>query len=310
MPKVALVVGFGSVGRRHTANLTKLGFQVCVVSQQKGLPFHSFSSLTRALEERRHVDVAVICSPTNEHIEQLKVLYALKIPTLIEKPLSHSAASVGKLAKCTDPNYRVGYLMRYHPVIKEVARLLPACGVIAMASFRFGQYLPLWRPEVDYRQSYSAASERGGGVLLDSSHEIDLILYLLGRPEKVQGVSRKISSLEISSEDYGSARFEMANGGVVDLHLNYIQRIPERVCSIDGEAGSIYANLLSGEITFTSKGETNCQKLVINRSEIFVEELQEFLFSRDSCLLPTIKEGSQVVDLVEAIKGGEEVKLS
>ena len=302
--KYGLVVGGGSAGRRHAENLNDLGLDVLMVSHQKGLPFPSFSSLEEALKNGPKYDVGVICSSTSMHEPHFEILYSSNIPTLVEKPFCHSVQSAQKWETCVDSDHRVAYLLRYHPVVKEVIRLLPQCGRVFMASFRFGQYLPFWRPSRDYRDTYSAKKELGGGVVLDSSHEIDLILYLLGRPERIYGIARKISPLEISSEDYGAARFEMKNGALVDLNLNYIQRIPERVLTIDGETGGIYANLLTGEVSFQDNGEISRLKVDIDREAIFREELRSFLFSRAECVLPTVSEACEVVKISEAIKYG------
>ena len=299
-----LVIGGGSAGRRHAENLNDLGLDVLMVSHQKDLAFPSFSSLEEALKSGPKYDVAVICSPTCMHEPHFETLYPLSIPTLVEKPFCDSLQSARKWEECVDSNHRVAYLLRYHPVVKEVIRLLPKCGEVFLASFRFGQYLPFWRPGRDYRDTYSAKKELGGGVILDSSHEIDLITYLLGKPKKIFGTARKISPLEISSEDYGAARFEMKNGALVDLNLNYIQRIPERVLTIDGETGGIYANLLTGEVSFQNNGEISRLEVDIDRGAIFREELRSFLFSRAECVLPTVSEACEVVKIAEAIKYG------
>ena len=57
-----------------------------------------------------------------------------------------------------------------------------AAGSVGSSSVRlwFGSWLPDWRPAVDYRPTYSARAELGGGVLLDAIHELDMLVWLLG----------------------------------------------------------------------------------------------------------------------------------
>ena len=50
------------------------------------------------------------------------------------------------------------------------------------ADFYCGSWLPTWREGKEYSQTVSANSDRGGGVLLELIHEIDLAHYLIGAP--------------------------------------------------------------------------------------------------------------------------------
>ena len=78
-------------------------------------------------------------------------------------------------------------------------------------------YLPDWRPGQDYRKTYSAHKDLGGGVSIDLIHEWDYLTYLFGWPKKVHSFIGKKSNLEIDSDDYAIyiAEFEKM---IAELH--------------------------------------------------------------------------------------------
>jgi predicted dehydrogenase len=102
-----------------------------------------------------------------------------------------------------------------------------------------GHWLPDWRPERDYRTSYSADRERGGGAILDLIHEIDQVRWLLGEFDVVQAIAGKYSSLEITSEDAACVLLGRKNGPVVSVSLDYVSRRRVRRYEIIGEKGNL-----------------------------------------------------------------------
>ena len=188
--KKVLIVGFGSAGKRHASNAVLLGYQVVIVTFINQSKFPCYSSLEQAIikEEPQY---AIIASPTYRHVSELKICRSYNIPCLVEKPLSTTEVNLNLKDNDspTDTRYFVAYLMRYHPLVKKLKLDLPSIGRLYDANLSSGQYLPWWRPDSDYRKCYSAFAEQGGGVLLDSSHEIDLINYLFGDVSALTAVS-------------------------------------------------------------------------------------------------------------------------
>ena len=66
--------------------------------------------------------------------------------------------------------YYVACPLRYNAVIQYIKDNIDLQDVISVRSIS-SSYLPDWRPGVDYRKTYSAKKELGGGVSIDLIHE-------------------------------------------------------------------------------------------------------------------------------------------
>jgi len=90
----ALVVGFGSIGKRHANNLLKIpNMEVIICTNQKDSPyfkrkFKIVNSIAQGIEEKP--DFAIIANVTSEHINTAIKLAKRGIDLFIEKPLSNS----------------------------------------------------------------------------------------------------------------------------------------------------------------------------------------------------------------------------
>jgi predicted dehydrogenase len=148
----------------------------------------------------------------------------------------------------------IGFNLRNHPCLQRVKMLLDQgeIGRVVGARLQFGQYLPDWHPWEDYRRGYSANRRLGGGVILDRVHELDYIRWLLGEVRDVTCVAGKLSSLEIDTEDYAEILLRCVSGAVVEVHLDYIQRVYSSSCQIIGEGGTILWDYLARSVRWFS----------------------------------------------------------
>ena len=218
-PPVA-VLGCGSIGNRHLRNLSALGCTGLVafdpdpqvgatVARESGIPV---TSSIDEVWEWSHA-IALIAAPTNHHIELALAAAQTGCHLFIEKPLSHTLENLSPIVEEVERRglvSMVGCNMRFHPGPSQVKWWLNdgIIGKIMSARIQTGSYLPGWRPQQDYRTSYSASQEWGGAVL-DCIHEIDLALWLLGDGTVTAAVTRPASSLELKtdglSETFGNA---------------------------------------------------------------------------------------------------------
>jgi predicted dehydrogenase len=274
------------------ANLRRVGIQqlaVCdpdparlspVVSELEVEPFADFSV---ALATKKP-DLVFVCTPPIFHVVQALAAVKAGAHVFIEKPLSDCLQGVEELAAEADARDRtvqVGYNLRFHPGIRKLKDLVDkgTLGRILWAQVEAGQYLPDWRPWQDYRQSYTARKELGGGILLDGSHELDYITWLLGTPVEVMSMTAKVSALDVNVEDCASVLLRFASGCQADVHLDFVQRSYSRRCKLAGEKGTAVWDFTSREVKLFS-AETGLWQIFsydFEPNQMYISEVEDFL---------------------------------
>jgi predicted dehydrogenase len=248
-----LVVGFGSIGSRHAHILKDLNFEVTVITKQNIDIFKSFDSIQDAFESEKF-DYVVIANKTCEHYQTLNSLkeYAYQGKVLVEKPLFDKTQSEQELSflECY-----VGYNLRFHPLIMKLHDLLHNETIVSCQTY-VGQYLPQWRPQSDYRKSYSAHKNEGGGVLLDLSHELDYLSFIFGSWKRLTALGGHLSKLEIDSEDVVSILMETEKCPILCLEMNYLDRVAKRQIIVNTNEKNIHVDLIKGTINVNGKVES------------------------------------------------------
>jgi predicted dehydrogenase len=314
----ALVVGGGSIGRRHLANLKLCGVtELAVVEPQSDrvadLMSESakvFSSLSQGLEWSP--DLALVATPTHLHLSQAKEIVQAGVPVFIEKPLSDSDAGITELISLIGNNKlptMVGCNMRFHPGPAKIKQLLleGAIGRVYFSRIHTGSYLPEWRKGQDYRQSYSAKLSQGGGCLLDCIHEIDLASWYQGSISEVFCRAAHVSNLEIDVEDVALLICEHRGGSLSQIELDYVQRNYDRGCHIVGEKGSLTWDFSNGTVTLQKVGsekQTFQQPSDWQLNQMYVDSLYHFLECIEAGTTPmnSVKEAAEVLRVVLAAK--------
>jgi len=315
----ALVVGCGSIGRRHATNLKSLGLQhfaFCDTNTEalehcrKGVEGELFSDYREALQNFRP-DFVLICTPPVCHVEQALAALRAGAHVFIEKPLSHESAGIQLLvseARRQNRNVQVGYNMRFHPGLQILKELIDTgkIGRVLWLNAEAGQYLPDWRPWQNYRESYSSRNELGGGIILDGSHELDYICWLLGRPTEVSCRAEHLSSLEVDVEDAAWIYLDFPERRRASLRLDFVQRAYCRTCKVVGETGTALWDFTSQEVRWYSSEDQAWHSVpyAFEVNDMYVAEMRHFLESLGSGTGPLVdvEQGRDVIRVVEAAK--------
>jgi glutamate-1-semialdehyde 2,1-aminomutase/spore coat polysaccharide biosynthesis protein SpsF len=315
----ALVVGCGSIGRRHARNLKSLGVQqlgLCDTSPEaleqcrNELHGEVFGDYGEALK-KFGPDVVLICTPPVYHVEEALAALHARAHVFIEKPLSHESSGIQALiaeARRRDRNVQIGYNMRFHPGLQILKEIIDSgkIGRVLWLSAEAGQYLPDWRPWQHYRESYSARQELGGGIILDGSHELDYICWLLGRPTEVTCRAEHLSSLDVDVEDSAWIYLSFPERRRAELHLDFVQRAYARTCKVVGETGTAVWDFSIQEVRWFSAGQTGWKSIpyVFEVNDMYVAEIAHFLESLGSRTGPMVdlEQGRDVIRVVEAAK--------
>ncbi len=319
-----LVIGCGSIGKRHIDNLLALHAGEILafdlrddrrreVASQFGV--RVVDHLDDAWDA--HPEVALVTAPTRQHVPLGLQAAEHGCHLFIEKPLSDQRDRVHQLLNTVQKGNLitlVGCNMRFHPGLMKVKKLVEdnAIGRVVAARVETGQYLPDWHPGEDYRQSYSAGTELGGGVILDGIHEIDYLRWLLGEVTTVACFAGKLSHLEIDTEDTAAILLRFDNQAIGEVHLDYVQRTYSRSCHLIGEEGTIRWDYNEGSVKWYS-AKSGQWKFFSNpkgweSNQMYVDELKHFLrcLAQKEQSILDVFEGARVLEVTLAAKASAE----
>lgn len=296
----ALLIGFGSIGKRHFNILSAIKriTSVHVVTKQNidRNDVLTFKELTD-VEKITDYDYFVIASETVKHYQQLKYLCskvsAKKI--VVEKPL------YDKCYEDFDCNNKVftAYNLRFHPVIEKLRHLIINEQVYYVNAI-CGQYLPSWRLDQDYRQSYSADVNQGGGVLRDLSHELDYLKWLFGDFDKINSINVKISDLDINSDDIFTAIAITKKKSIINFTVDYISKVPMRRLIVHTKNKTIEADIINNRIVIHDKNSI-MEVVDVNKENrnYSYTKMHESIINGEFENVCNFGEGKKIVDIID-----------
>jgi len=288
-----LVIGLGSIGRRHARNWARLGLGPLAVARQVGaaqpeplgVEVAEYHDVDDALERERP-DVVLVTNPTSLHVATACKALKAGAHVLVEKPMGDSLVGLSELletARARQRKLMVGYNLRVHPGLARLKALADgnAVGKIISARAECGEYLPDWHPWEDYRGAYSARRDLGGGAVLTFSHELDALCWLLGAPRRVTAMAGHFSSLDIDTDDVAEIVLEFECGAVGSVHVDYVRRPPRRCIEVVGEAGVLRwefeRNRLEEYRATTRQWRIEQGDTAFERNQMYLDELRQFV---------------------------------
>jgi len=189
--KHLIILGSGSIGKRHANNLLDMGCRVSLFdphvsrideAKRELDVIDVFQDINEALDKNNY-DGAVICSPTKFHVDQAIQLLSYKIPILMEKPLGIDVATSEALvtrATASGIAHGVNFIFASaHPATQiEQALARAELGEIKGAEAQL--HLPNWARRRYVEAPWLMESDQGGFVREVLSHFIYLTERLFG----------------------------------------------------------------------------------------------------------------------------------
>jgi predicted dehydrogenase len=317
-----LVIGCGSIGRRHMKNLLSLGQEVVatdVIPENRKAVEDAFKIKTAETLEAglaMKPDGVLVCTPPSTHLEIAE--YALKsgVHVFVEKPVSDSLKGIDKIGKLSEKKgkvVQVGYNLRFAPGLARLKDVLMSgeYGKALSARVIFAQYLPYWRPGTDYHKGYTGKKAHGGGIILEASHELDYICWLMGKPTNLSCFARKVSNLDVDTEDTAEILIDFEGGGVANIHLDFTRQDYTRGCEIECEKATLIWKLgwRSGRSTLEAKSfdKEHPEKLISemlldapwDTNEMYIDEMKTFIAAIEGkrSASPTLADGELALRL-------------
>lgn len=287
MKKIKIgIVGLGSIGIRHLKNLAavlderNIQYEMDAIRSNRGKPLSSevAALIKRSINVEEAVkesyDILFITNPTSMHFETLQKFSKDARAFFVEKPVFDTRdIDLGGLQLEKDKIVYVACPLRYTSVINYLKRNINVKDVFSVRIIS-SSYLPEWRPGIDYRHTYSAQKELGGGVSIDLIHEWDYLYYLFGEPEEVCSFKGKYSDLEINSDDLAVSMARYSDK-IAELHLDYFGRSPIREIQLFTADDIIIGDLINQEVSFMKSQKTIHFKE--QRNDYQQKEIETFL---------------------------------
>jgi predicted dehydrogenase len=323
-----LVAGLGAIGQRHARNLRAIcgdGLELLAYRRRRlshvvteslqrddtrhvetELGITAFEDLEAALAARP--EAVFVCTPSSSHLEIARRAADAGCHLFIEKPVSHTLDGLRELCDAVEARNLVavvGCQWRFHPGVRWLRDLIQTgtLGPLVRADIDYGEYLPDWHPYEDYRASYAARADLGGGVVLTQIHDYDLAWWLFGAPRTVTATGGHLSDLEIDVED--TVHAQLVCGTVpVAIRQSFASRPPRRTITVEGETGSVTLDLLNGRVSSHPRVASTGAFADFQRNQMFVDEVRHFL----SCVAGTetpsvpLSDGIAVLRVALAVK--------
>jgi predicted dehydrogenase len=283
-----LIIGGGSIGKRHIRNLKQLGFtEIACLKRAPDLDFEQEMGVRVLTDRQACIDFApdsvFICTPTSLHLEGIEIAQSCGAHIFMEKPLIHSRDLLDQ-AKAKMKDYThvffIGFMLRFHPLIQVIQDWVKSekLGKVWGARFEFGSYLPYWHPWEDHREGYAGRKDLGGGVINTITHELDLVLHLFGSPHQIRCSKMNLGKLGIDVEEIAEAHF-IYEDKLVSLHVDYLQKDYDRNIKIWFDEGVITWNWHENRVSIKQhKGESITVPLeAFDVNQLYLDEVKAFV---------------------------------
>ena len=253
-----LVAGLGKIAKVHIDALRALMPDSKVYALRSHRPSQEIDGVINIYgldDNTTKFDFAIIANPSGLHAETIENLLHLNIPLFIEKPLFTDLGDGKLLPKLEGVTTYVGCNLRFLDCVAFLRRYMQSHPDerVNEVNVYCGSYLPNYRGE-NYRCSFNALNELGGGVHLDLIHDIDYVCYIFGLPDEVVGIRRNVSSLGIDAPDFAAYHL-LYPRFTANVTLNYYSRQPKRIMEIVFENDVWTVDLRANTIT-DSRGAT------------------------------------------------------
>lgn len=251
--------GLGSIGQKHYQNLK-------IICKERDIPLEVSAYRSRKAEHETpsdirmiyntneiedNYDIAFITNPTALHLETLQMIKNKANYFFVEKPIFERTYDVAAFTENKEAYY-VAAPLRFKSIMTELKEFIEDKQVYNARAI-CSSYLPDWRKD-DYRKSYSADPNLGGGIELDCIHELDYVISLFGFPRETKAIYAKKSHLEIKSNDSAAYLLDYKDK-IVEVHLDYYGQFSQRKIEIITNDDFIVCDFLENSLSSKRTGE-------------------------------------------------------
>tara|TARA_Y100000590_G_scaffold464461_1_gene633971 strand:- start:4772 stop:5707 length:936 start_codon:yes stop_codon:yes gene_type:complete len=291
------MIGLGSIAKKQLIVLKKLEkkikiFKLRIKNKKKSINY------INNLNSKYNLKLAVVCSPTNTHLDYIDYLKKKKINYLVEKPVikdSQLNRLNKKKYKKTNITELVGYQLKFNKILLKIKKILALkkIGKIYNVKIYVNSFLPNWR-KAEFKKTLSLSKKKGGGVLLELSHEIDYMIWLFGKPRYLKATIDKNNVFKKNIDEKACIFFYYANK-TVQMDMSFNSRIEQRGIIINGSKGSLKGDIIKKKIIYTKSNKSN---LIFNSNQKNLDMLKDQM----SFFLNSVKKNKKANNIIQSLE--------
>ena len=268
--KLVLIIGKSKIALKHYLILKKIdsNFNFYFLDSNKKIWTYSnnnFLITKKNILINNNYFLVVICSPSNSHLNYIHKFINRSKFIFVEKPITNNLNSLIKFKKKISmlenyPKVLIGYNLRYSNSLIRFKKIILKnnFGKLLYVTSQVGMSLDLWR---DKSLKLAASDKKkGGGAILELSHELDYLNWIFGPIKYVSSTINKIKKFKINVEENYFAILKTNKNSIINLSVDMVRCDPKRFCEAVFEKGTVFLDIINGTVRINKNKKNTIYK--------------------------------------------------
>src|SRR5699024_8656844 len=246
------IVGCGFIAKKHATaieNIEKANLvAVCDRVPELTEPYKekygvkTYTELDEMLTDES-IDIVNICTPSGTHAFIAEQVASAKKHIILEKPIAMTVGETNRIIDATKENnvkLAIVHPNRFRPVAMRLKEILDKK---LLGEISHALCVVNWNRNQEYydQAPWRGTKEHDGGVLMNQAiHNLDLLLWFLGKPEEVFSMdATRLRNIEAEDVSSGVIKFESGVLATVQASTTVYPKNYEESITIFGEKGTV-----------------------------------------------------------------------
>lgn len=308
MKKNILFIGSGSISQKHISLINKKKFNIFLISRRKK-KMKDIKIIDFNYAKKLKFIHCFLCCDSNSRLKVFNLIKNNSKTFFFEKPISDNYLKAKNFFRKKNNNklkkkIYIGYVFKHHNLLRLLKKYIKKTKVNDILNIEIisKSFLPNWRKNIKYESSVSANKKKGGGVLLELSHEINFLIDLFGY-KNIKLLNKKIYNskcLKIDVEEHASILCLIKQKILCSMVLDFNSFFLERKIQIKTKNKYYNLDLIKGTLEVYSRNNKKVYRSKKEMKKMFKRQMYYFLNKSNF--------NSSVTNAIETLNFIDEVK--